>query len=157
RAFLGVAEAYNRLDGIDGQRRIDVQALLSESHSRIVPLQRRRASHAADFSKARPTGKRFAIAASLVAVAVLLGAAGYGFLRTNPDDADYRTAVGEQREIKLADGSLVRMNAHSQIHVEFGKSVREIRLVDGEALFKVAPERARPFLVIAGRTTIRAL
>ncbi len=66
----------------------------------------------------------------------------------------YATAIGEQREVRLADGSAVTLNTASEIEVAFTPEVRTVRLRAGQALFDVAPGEA-PFTVEAGtgRTT----
>lgn len=71
--------------------------------------------------------------------------------------ADAMTAVGERRLISLADGSRVRLNTDSAIAVDYSADSRRIRLLQGEAIFTVAPDAARPFVVAASRGEIRAL
>lgn len=48
--------------------------------------------------------------------------------------ADYRTAVGERRQVQLADGSLVHLNTDSAIDVRFSSEQRLIVLLRGEIL-----------------------
>jgi transmembrane sensor len=67
------------------------------------------------------------------------------------------TAVGEQRSVVLADGSLVTLNTSSSIEVHMTKDHRVVRLLAGEALFKVAHDVARPFDVTTGDATVRAV
>jgi transmembrane sensor len=69
----------------------------------------------------------------------------------------YSTGIGEQRSIVLADGSTVELNARSQIRVHFIEHERDIVLVHGQALFHVAKDAARPFIVRAGGTLVRAV
>jgi transmembrane sensor len=69
----------------------------------------------------------------------------------------FSTPVGEQRVVQLRDGSVLTLNAHSRAVVRFSSSHREVRLIRGEALFKVAPDRSRPFLVHAGTATVQAV
>ncbi|MEJ1960797.1 MAG: FecR domain-containing protein [Gammaproteobacteria bacterium] len=59
----------------------------------------------------------------------------------------YSTAVGEQRVIELQDGSTVRLNTQSRIAVRLSEHTRDIRLISGEAIFKVHHDTARPFRV----------
>jgi transmembrane sensor len=70
---------------------------------------------------------------------------------------DYRTAVGEQRTVSLADGSIVQLNTDTALSVSMTEQGRRLRLHRGEAFFTVAPDAARPFEVEAGSGTIRAL
>lgn len=69
----------------------------------------------------------------------------------------YRTTIGEQRSVLLDDGSLVTLNTASGMEVEFSSNRRQIRLLQGEALFDVAHDAARPFDVETGSTTFRAV
>ncbi len=57
----------------------------------------------------------------------------------------------------LPDGSTVELNAGAEILVEFSPEVRAVRLVRGEALFAVAKNPARPFVVSAGAVSVRAV
>ncbi|WP_084398695.1 FecR family protein [Henriciella aquimarina] len=68
----------------------------------------------------------------------------------------YQTAVGEIREVALADGSSVTLNTASRVEVTLGKETRGILLSSGEALFDVAKED-RPFVVRAGPSRTEAL
>jgi transmembrane sensor len=74
-----------------------------------------------------------------------------------PRPERFDTGLGEQRSFMLEDGSLVTLNTTSAIEVDFGKAGRHVTLVAGEALFRVAHEPARPFDVMAGDVTVRAV
>jgi len=50
--------------------------------------------------------------------------------------ADYRTVIGERRQLTLADGSVVDLNTDSAIDVRFDAGQRLIRLVRGEILIR---------------------
>jgi len=69
----------------------------------------------------------------------------------------YRTGVGEQRTVRLFDGSTIELNAFSSIRVSLSKSVRDVDLVEGQAFFHVAKNPARPFLVHSDGTIVRAV
>lgn len=69
----------------------------------------------------------------------------------------YETRVGEQRAVQLEDGSILQLNTDSRIRVRYSGSARDIRMLHGEAFFKVANDVQRPFRVQAGDTLIRAL
>lgn len=57
----------------------------------------------------------------------------------------------------LADGSTVELKPGAAIDVAFTDAVRRVRLVRGEALFAVAKNPARPFVVAAGEVEVRAV
>lgn len=67
------------------------------------------------------------------------------------------TEVGEQRNITLEDGTRVALNTNTRIHVDYNKLERLVRLESGEALFDVAKQVDRPFVVSAGERRITAL
>ena len=57
----------------------------------------------------------------------------------------------------LPDGTTVELNAGADVAVAFSPSKRVARLTRGEALFTVAKDRGRPFVVIAGGVEVRAV
>lgn len=69
----------------------------------------------------------------------------------------YGTALGEQRSIRLPDGSLMQLNTRSKARVHYSSTAREIELIEGEALFTAQKDAARPFRVRAGQSVIQAL
>lgn len=74
--------------------------------------------------------------------------------------ADYRTAVGQRRELTLADGSRITLNTDTAIDVLFDTNQRLINLREGEILVETAPDVAplpRPFLVSTRQGRMQAL
>jgi ferric-dicitrate binding protein FerR (iron transport regulator) len=69
----------------------------------------------------------------------------------------YATHVGELRSITLPDGSTIELNARTQIRVAYHDHERDIDLLDGQAIFHVVKDQARPFIVHAGDTRVRAV
>jgi transmembrane sensor len=67
------------------------------------------------------------------------------------------TAVGQQRNVTLADGSTVTLNTNTILETDLRRYTREIYLRKGEAHFQVAHDRSRPFLVHAGDAVVRAV
>lgn len=63
---------------------------------------------------------------------------------------DYSTAIGGYQQFPLADGSRVDLNTASRLSVKYSDAERHVRLARGEAFFKVAKDRTRPFVVEAG-------
>ncbi len=92
------------------------------------------------------------VAASVVAV---FGVGRY-WRKAIPDQT-YATAFGEVRKVVLADRSVVTLNTDTRIKVRFTDELREICLLQGEALFDVAKNKNRPFIVSAGGTKVRAV
>jgi transmembrane sensor len=97
--------------------------------------------------------RRQAIAAS-VAVFSILG----GILAMLELSAPtYATALGEQRSIQFEDGSTVELNSRSKIRVKYSRQERDVELIEGQALFHVAHDAGRPFIVAVGSTRVRAV
>lgn len=69
----------------------------------------------------------------------------------------YDTAVGEQRFVRLEDGSRLRLDTDSKVRVKLRSDSRAIELVTGRAYFDVAHDGTRPFVVTAGDASVRAL
>ena len=116
----------------------------------VLPFSTARGTAALDRSADRHFRNRFAWAAAavlLVSIGLVL------FMLETPQE--FKTALGEQRSVLLADGSRVTLNTASTIEVNFHKSRREVRLVYGEALFEVAHDAARPFVVRAGNALLQ--
>jgi transmembrane sensor len=97
----------------------------------------------------RPTAWRWGAAA--LAGVVLAGVVVW------PTDDSYVTGVGEHRQVVLADGSRLRLNTATTLRVRLGQDRREVELETGEALFEVAKDPNRPFVVKAGDHEVRAL
>jgi transmembrane sensor len=96
------------------------------------------------------------LAASIVAFAVLVGGGGLYMLERSSGDV-YTTRVGEFHRVTLSDGSSVAINTNSEVRVRYTNSLRQVELVRGEALFRVAKNAVRPFDVNVGRTKVRAV
>ena len=69
----------------------------------------------------------------------------------------YATDAGEQRVVGLSDGSQVKLDTRTRLRVRFTRTARTIELEGGQAFFTVAHDGARPFLVDAGDTVVRAV
>ncbi|QYE37179.1 FecR domain-containing protein (plasmid) [Polymorphobacter sp. PAMC 29334] len=88
-----------------------------------------------------------ALVASLAVAAVLI------FLGR---PTTYVTAVGEQKLIRLADGSRVHINSDSSLSARVDTKRRELELERGEAYFEVAHDPSLPFIVETNRGRIVA-
>ncbi|MFJ4373586.1 FecR domain-containing protein [Pseudomonas japonica] len=83
--------------------------------------------------------------------------------RLPPLLADYRSPLGQRRQMRLDDGSQLHLNTASAVDVRFDAGQRLVHLLDGELLLDVAEER-RPLRVLtrdgllelsAGRFNVR--
>ena len=110
------------------------------SHSRPAP------------QSATRTGRRpLAIAASILLATAALAT----YILTS--GGVYATALGEQRSLALSDGSTVQLDSLSKIRIRYGEHDRTVVLLQGQALFHVAKDATRPFIVDIGQTRVRAV
>ena len=109
----------------------------------------------------RPPGRRRWV---IAAAACALLAAGIGYAgwrgRTPTVNAaprlTYVTATRERSELRLPDGTRVRLAPNSRLRVatDFGVERRDVYL-DGEGFFEVVHDAVRPFTVYVGSTSVR--
>jgi transmembrane sensor len=102
---------------------------------------------------ARRIDRRLLLGGGLAAAAAVTGVIGADLLAAKT----YRTEPGEQRRLRLADGSTVMLNTRSQLRVRFDKDERRLFLDHGQAWFQVAKDAQRPFRVFVGQDEVRAL
>ncbi len=93
----------------------------------------------------------FALCATLLTVLLWRMSAPEVFTET------FATAVGEYREYEMPDGSVIALNTNSRLEVVYTPELRQILLLSGEALFQVAPNADRPFVVQAGLHHVEAV
>lgn len=125
-------------------------------------LQRRRdalgRAHAAGRRRwASPRPDRRLIAAGLVAaLATPVAILGWQTFSA-PEAQAYATAHGEQRNLVLADGSRLSLDALTEVQVTMARAERRIELVSGRMNIEVAKDPERPLRVRAAGSTVTAL
>ncbi|MFL0801378.1 MAG: FecR domain-containing protein [Agarilytica sp.] len=94
--------------------------------------------------------------ASLLVVA--LGFGGYWQISGGvPEIESYQTGVGEQREVRLSDGSVLMLNTSSELTSEISRDERIVRLMRGEVFFDIAKSQGRSFDVYTKAGLVRVL
>jgi transmembrane sensor len=127
---------------------------LAQAQALLIPVQERVPMHPAE--PVKPARRVFIVGGSIAAgLAVAAGSAAYVARAWN--EGRYRTQIGEMRVVPLNDGSVVFLNTNSEIVVRYSQSRRDIELIRGEALFDVAKNKQRPFIVRTGATQVRAV
>lgn len=128
---------------------------------RIVDQALERAlGRAAAIAAPRPPDRRQAMARglALAGVAGVVGTVawlGWQHVLTRPVyQQAWRTRKGQQQEVSLPDGSELRLDTATALQVTYFRAHREVRLTQGQALFAVAPDAGRPFVVRAGSTMV---
>lgn len=71
--------------------------------------------------------------------------------------ADWVTGTAEQQSVILTDGSTAKLTAQTALAVRHEGQERRVELLHGEAIFRVRPDRAHPFIVTSRGGSTRAL
>lgn len=141
--------AYERVEDVSrsmGGLRDDADMRLAAAEALERGAARRRAPNKA---RRRRTGL---IIGSLAAACLVATVAGLVWRAPT-----YSTGVGQAFSATLEDGSRVQLNTDSAVRVRYSRGERRIDLLRGQALFQVAHNAERPFIVAAGATQVRAL
>jgi transmembrane sensor len=161
QAYLEVSGVWAELPTTDPEGKIDIASLVSRARNdaHVIALPTSAPSSlegpaALEPALQRPRRRRAILAAAAV---VLLATAAVFILGRGTLGESYSTGIGEQRTVQLQDGSTVELNVRSAIQVRFGEQQRDVTLLDGQALFRVAKDKQRPFVVRAGDAQVRAV
>lgn len=128
--------------------------------SQLTGQSASRASRASRLSPRRKAAlpMRFRVAAAVLAIAALVVAPVYRHVPPSPEERGYfSTDIGETRAVTLADASRITLNTNSILEQAFSRKERVVRLISGEAIFDVAHDENRPFLVYAADSVVRAV
>jgi len=159
------------MERLDSKRRRDIHALLAAVDSRVTSLTGMPlAPTPPPAAGPRPEGSGAAAATHvptrhrrrrwpLVAASVALGILGAWAALTHRSYGwkEFATATGEQRAFELEDGSVIHLNTGSRIAWRLSGDSREVRLLRGEALFRVHHDVGRPFRVYTSDAVIQAV
>jgi len=166
QAYLEITGVWAELPHNDPDSRVDICALITRARvleADIVRLaadvvgQRPPKPNAAPrlIAGGEPLVRRRPVLAAAALFACLLPLSLTWVVLHHPKA--YTTETGEQRSITLPDGSTVDLNAQSELRIHFSQTERAVELVTGQALFKVAQNKARPFRVVTGNGTVTAV
>jgi transmembrane sensor len=173
-AYLRLELAWKRADGLRRLRPLDGgidEDLLAHSPFEPVPMDEYPArqgtgrtsdlvpSHTAviDAQVERKSRRWMIPLAAAASIALVAVAAFMWRAYESTGWHEYTTDFGALSRIVLDDGSVVNLNTNSKMRVQLTPELRHIVLERGEALFKVAHDKSRPFDVDAGETTVRAV
>jgi transmembrane sensor len=162
QAYLEVSGVWSELPSSDPEGRFDIESLIARARNEpdVIPLSqvipRLPALPPAGEPRAlRKLWRRPVLAAAALALLASITAL---VLWIDSDTAhSYSTGIGEQRTIQLADGSTVELNARSRVKIRLTDRRRDVALIEGQALFRVAKDKQRPFVVRAGDAQVRAV
>jgi transmembrane sensor len=153
--LLLAARVRDALQKWDSERHMDVEELIrhARSGSNVLSLESNPNPRPQRISSRGSPRWAARIAACLIVLAMTVLAA-YYFIEHG---TSYATQRGEQRMVKLDDGSVVFLNTQTQIQVRYREASRDIYLDEGQALFQVQHDVARPFRVHAASAVIQAI
>ncbi len=162
QAYLEVSGAWSELPRSDPDGKFDLASLIARARneSDVTPLSAVNPGlappkPAAELRASRILRRRPVLAAAVV---VLLASLTALFVWIDADKVrSYSTGIGEQSTIQLMDGSTVELNARSKVEVRLSDRQRDVALIEGQALFRVAKDKQRPFVVQAGEAQVRAV
>jgi len=124
-----------------------------------APEQQRR-QLVAEFVPPRVVRRRLPLAAAAAMIGIML-LGGWWALRGHTGLAapsrQYVSAVAENRDIELSDGTAIQLGAASTLTTRYARDRRDIELDRGEAFFTVTHDNQRPFVVAAGPLYIEDL
>lgn len=160
-AFVRLRVAWHRVDALKNLRpldgAIDSDLLIREGVIRfLLGGEAARPAGAAH----TPEGRRPALSSRrrwLVAASAAVAAAVVVWLLGGPSWKHYDTTVGGRDEVTLEDGTRIQLNTNTGLRARVTRARRQVSLLHGEALFFVARDPTRPFLVAAGHTLVRAV
>jgi len=161
RAALGAGEMAAR----DAWLQADVRhfGAYARAHAVLARTARARAlsSGVAPAAAVAPSRPRFGRSRRLLrwaaGAAAVLSLLAIGVHRQDDDAEYYATRKGEILRVPLQDGSAITLDSDSQVRVRYTGTRRNITLLQGEALFDVAKNPGRPFVVRAQETDVTAV
>ena len=153
--FLFASAAWRELDDIDPGKNLDVEALIEAAQNNVFELGNLARNQRSGSARPKKSHRSWWIAS--VAATVLI-ALTIPLLSPLFDPLHhYETDVGQQTLFTLADGSIVHLNTHSKLTVHMTANARDLELTQGEAMFEVAKDPARPFRVRSGAIAVEAI
>jgi transmembrane sensor len=156
--MLVITALMSELERMPLEKFPGVRHRLATTVSNIVPVPVRRpralvGSRWRNDDKRGARGFRWLVAG--IAVAAMGGMLAWWWAASRP--LVYATTIGEQRTIRLRDGSTIDLNTQSLVQVRFSRHAREVRLIEGEALFAVRHDPDRPFKVATDMAVVQAV
>lgn len=151
-AYLRVEELWEQSAVI--ATAADIATAPVEGATATPPPTGRKASRPTHTSPSKLLFGNWAIAFSALAAVVALS---FVNTKTPSTHSTWVSAIGEQRQISLEDGTQVLLNTDSQLEVDYSRDHRRARLLRGEAYFDVHPNPERPFDVATHQGMVRVL
>ncbi|MGZ8252632.1 MAG: FecR family protein [Methylophilaceae bacterium] len=150
-------EAWLMADPSHQQAYAEVEQLWQklDSTSQVKQL-----SSAMDKMQATQSRRKFKAVATAFSIMIALTASllGYRYWQTQPVMEMVATVgIGDIKSQQLEDGSKLTLNANTDVEITYYRHQRVIKLKRGEAIFDVAPDVDRPFIVDSGHAKVTVL
>lgn len=155
KAFLNASAVEDSLESLDPHRKIDVEKLVRERAANVSSLLPLAPVSYPEGEKRETSKPRWKLVFAAATAAIAVGMAWTLHLLWVASNT-WSTEIGEQLTAELSDGSVMNLNARSDVRVRFSEQARDVFL-EGEAMFKVRSDPARPFRVHSGDTIIQAV
>jgi transmembrane sensor len=156
RTFRELEELWHKFGSMPTPALVSSEALRADTYDGSVSVSAWQTQ-----PRAHPvrSSRRWALAAMFVlGLSCILGGGVLTHLVGHHErDRTFETAIGQNASVTLADGSTVQMGGDTRLIVVLRPQFRQIDLLQGEACFQVAKDRARPFRVRAGAATVTAV
>ena len=158
RAYLDISRHYVQLPGSANVTSVETDRLLEKARTRltegVVSMDEVRAPPAPiSVRPTRAVRRPFVIGIA----ATLLIVAGAGMLYLLLERGVYSTGSSEERTVTLEDASRIELNSRTRLRVKYSMGLREVELLEGQALFQVAKDPSRPFVVRTDSAQVRAV
>lgn len=152
--LLRVAQVHGALDTFERWTQITIED--ADERKNVVPIVSEAVRKSPQSSDPAPgilqaRWKRWIVAASICVIAAV------SWLVLGFRGQVIQTERGERREVTLADGSLLKIDPQTRLVIKFEDESRRVILERGRALFHVAKNANRPFLVYADDSVVRAV
>ena len=148
---MEVAALWSHPAALDPRRQFSIEALVASGReeANVMPLLR------PGKPEGRTVGQSRWLRVTAAAAAVLFILGSLVTWRMFVGRRTYGPQSASERSLRLSDGSTVTLNSRSRARIEFTDTTRAVDLLEGEALFRVAKDALRPFIVRADGTIIK--
>lgn len=140
-------QQWARFDGMPGDLKERMRVHLARDKAMMAKLQ-------PTSPPAMRSRRRFLQPATALAGVAMVGGVGWltwRHLQEQPIWVQaFQTERGQQHRVRLPDGSGLRLDTATSVAVSYHRQRREVRLLDGQAVFDVQADASRPFHVLAG-------
>lgn len=146
REYSAIAETWEVFDST------------SRLQSLAKAMERKRAELAQQKNKLGKIARQGVLSAFMAVAVGLLGHVAWNEWQARPVlQAAYGTTSGEIKSVAMDDGTEMLLNGGAKVHVTYYRNKRMVTLTQGEAIFNVAKDAKRPFIVDTSHARVTVL